>query len=326
MAKVFLDPGHGGSDPGAVANGLKEKDVVLKIARYTRDYLTKNYGNVTVRMSRDSDVYPSLTQRANVANAWGADLFVSIHINAGGGIGYEDYVYNGGVSNDTFKLQNALHTEISKLFGTNRGKKRANYAVLRQTSMPAVLTENGFIDNKSDARFLKNDSNLRKLGEAHAKGIANYCGLKRKQAPNANKSKTSELYRVRSSWANAKSQKGAFAKLSNAKELADKHGYNVYDSKGKQVYSGKKSDEKPSLPNAVYRANKPYPNGSGVRAVQEALASVYFYPKKGAKNNGVDGYYGPNTADAVRRFQSMYGLTADGVYGPKTRAKLLKLI
>ncbi|SEQ24148.1 N-acetylmuramoyl-L-alanine amidase [Virgibacillus subterraneus] len=80
------------------------------------------------------------------------------------------------------------------------------------------------------------------------------------------------------------------------------------------------------LPNTVYRANKPYPHGSGVRAVQEALASIYFYPEKGAKNNGVDGYYGPNTADAVRRFQSMYGLKQDGVYGPNTRAKLLEVM
>lgn len=80
------------------------------------------------------------------------------------------------------------------------------------------------------------------------------------------------------------------------------------------------------LPNAVYRANKPYPSGSGVKAVQEALASIYFYPDKSAKNNGIDGVYGPNTADAVKRFQSVYGLVVDGVYGPSTKVILDSLI
>src|SRR5690625_2921516 len=90
-------------------------------------------------------------------------------------------------------------------------------------------------------------------------------------------------------------------------------------------YTGSSSSSKTSnLPNSVYRANRPYPSGSGVRAVQGALASVYYYPDKGAPNNGVDGYYGPKTADAVRRFQSMHGLAQDGVYGPKTRAALIK--
>lgn len=81
-----------------------------------------------------------------------------------------------------------------------------------------------------------------------------------------------------------------------------------------------------SLPNVILRAVRPFPSGANVRAVQEALASIYFYPDKGAKNNGVDGVYGPNTADAVRRFQSVHGLAADGVYGPATRAKLLEVM
>ncbi|MDQ0208869.1 peptidoglycan recognition protein family protein [Alkalicoccobacillus murimartini] len=78
-----------------------------------------------------------------------------------------------------------------------------------------------------------------------------------------------------------------------------------------------------SLPNVVLRAIRPFPSGANVRAVQNALASVYFYPEKGAPNNGV---YGPNTADAVRRFQSTNGLDADGVYGPATRARLLQVV
>ncbi|EWH20410.1 N-acetylmuramoyl-L-alanine amidase [Bacillus haynesii] len=66
--------------------------------------------------------------------------------------------------------------------------------------------------------------------------------------------------------------------------------------------------------------------GTAVRHIQEALAAPYFYPNKKAKNHGIDGYYGPDTADAVRRFQLMNGLSADGIYGPKTKAKLESLL
>lgn len=212
--KIYLDPGHGGSDPGASGNGLKEKDVVLKIARYTRDYLNDNYTEHSIRMSRTTDKTVSLASRTNDANRWGADVFVSIHINAGGGKGYEDFIYNGSVSQNTRNLQNAVHKEVSKLFGTNRGKKRANFHVLRETRMSAVLTECGFIDNKDDAAYLKKDSNLKKLGEAHAKGIASFLKLKKKLSSSSKKPSagggSKKIYRV---------QIGAFSKKANADNL-----------------------------------------------------------------------------------------------------------
>lgn len=113
-------------------------------------------------------------------------------------------------------------------------------------------------------------------------------------------------------------------------------GLDVDGLAGKSTYKslgGKKAPNKPkpkpsksNLPNGVYIANKPYPRGSDVEAIQKALASIYFYPNKGAKNNGVDSVYGPNTADAVRRFQSVSGLKADGKYGPDTKSALEKAI
>lgn len=81
-----------------------------------------------------------------------------------------------------------------------------------------------------------------------------------------------------------------------------------------------------SLPSGVLKVTKPLTKGAGVKALQEALAAVYYYPDKKAKNNGVDGIYGPKTADAVKRFQLMNGLTPDGIYGPKTKAALEKLL
>src|SRR5690625_5546526 len=87
-------------------------------------------------MSRTTDKTLSLTQRTNDANSWGADYFLSIHINAGGGTGYEDYIYNGSVSNKTVSIRNTMHAEIIKQIPDvrNRGKKTANFAVLRQRS------------------------------------------------------------------------------------------------------------------------------------------------------------------------------------------------
>lgn len=74
MVKIFIDPGHGGSDPGAIGNGIQEKDITLKIGAKIRDILTAEYNNVTILMSRTGDSFPSLTDRTNAANAWGADF------------------------------------------------------------------------------------------------------------------------------------------------------------------------------------------------------------------------------------------------------------
>ncbi|WP_426616429.1 N-acetylmuramoyl-L-alanine amidase [Bacillus velezensis] len=92
------------------------------------------------------------------------------------------------------------------------------------------------------------------------------------------------------------------------------------DSSSSTKTSGKKRSY--PLPSGVIKVTSPMTKGTNVRQVQKALAALYFYPDKGAKNNGIDGYYGPKTANAVKRFQLMHGLSADGIYGPKTRAKI----
>ncbi|MCM3740616.1 N-acetylmuramoyl-L-alanine amidase [Oceanobacillus luteolus] len=178
MVKIYLDPGHGGTDPGAQGNGLQEKNVTLAIALKVRDILNRDYEGHTIRMSRSSDATVSLPQRTNDANSWGADYFVSIHINAGGGTGYEDYIYNGSVSSQDISYRDIVHAEIMKQVDfRNRGKKRANFHVLRESNMPAVLTENGFIDNSTDAAKLKSDAYLNRIALGHANGIAKALGL-----------------------------------------------------------------------------------------------------------------------------------------------------
>ncbi|MGG1679346.1 N-acetylmuramoyl-L-alanine amidase [Neobacillus sp. NRS-1170] len=174
--KLYLDPGHGGTDPGAQGNGLNEKDLTLDIALKIRTILQNNYENIEVMMSRTGDITKSLSQRTNEANAWKADFYMSIHINAfnGSAQGYEDYIHSSLSDNSkTAKYRDIIHAEVIKLNQLiDRGKKKANFHVLRESKMPAMLSENGFIDNAHDADLMKQDSWRQNVAQGHANGIA----------------------------------------------------------------------------------------------------------------------------------------------------------
>ena len=177
MAKIFLDPGHGGNDPGAVGKKSKEKDNVLKVAKKLKTLL-EGYGH-TVRLSRSTDKFISLSERARKANSWGADYFISLHNNAASSTatGFETFIYSGSVSDKTKHLQSAVHNAIAKSIGIrDRGKKRANFAVIRETKMPAVLIEYAFISNTGDESILINQVN--KLANLTADGIVDIAGGK----------------------------------------------------------------------------------------------------------------------------------------------------
>ncbi|MET3507019.1 N-acetylmuramoyl-L-alanine amidase family protein [Halalkalibacter oceani] len=207
--KVFLDPGHGGQDPGAVANGLQEKDIVLQIARRTRDILLNEYSGVQVRLSRENDVFIALSERARLANSWGADYFSSVHVNAGGGTGFESYRFNGTTSQATVANQNVLHNEIIRAVKVvDRGKKAKNFVVLRETNMPAVLLEFLFIDNSADAALLRKPAFLELCARSHAEGLANIFGLQRKGGGNVSGNKPS-------SWAEASWKKALLKGVMN---------------------------------------------------------------------------------------------------------------
>ncbi|GAA0359147.1 N-acetylmuramoyl-L-alanine amidase family protein [Bacillus horti] len=188
--KIMLDPGHGGNDPGAVGNGLQEKTLNLTIARHIRDMLNSEYQGVEVRMTRDSDVFVGLSQRAALANQWGANYFMSIHINAGGGTGFESFIYNTRPASSV-RAQDLIHPQIVQAMGvTDRGKKSANFAVLRETNMPSILTENLFIDRAADAERLKNATFLRTIARGHVNGLERAFNLQRRGSGGGN------LYRV----------------------------------------------------------------------------------------------------------------------------------
>lgn len=184
--KFYLDPGHGGSDPGAQGNGMLEKDIVLDIAQRIRTILTTGYENAEVRMSRTADTTKSLNQRTTEANAWGADYYLSIHCNAfnGSARGYEDYIYSGlSDSSATARYRDIVHEEMMEVNQLpDRGKKKANFHVLRETIMSALLTENGFIDNELDARLISDPSWRQRIAQAHVNGLERAFDLQRKQS------------------------------------------------------------------------------------------------------------------------------------------------
>ena len=180
MTKIMIDPGHGGRDPGACGNGLREKDLNLKLALMVRERLKKY--KCDTAMTRSSDVFLSLPDRTKKANTWKANYFISLHVNAGGGAGYEDYIYSGlPDTGHTAKIRSAVHSKVAKVWTDagrpSRGKKKKNLHVLRETSMPAMLMENGFIDNAADARLLKDANFIARLAEAITAGLAAGLGL-----------------------------------------------------------------------------------------------------------------------------------------------------
>lgn len=207
---VVLDPGHGGTDSGALGNGLQEKDLTLKIAKYCKEELEK-YSGVTVYMTREDDSYlgdrigdaaSDIANRVNKAKEWGADLLVSIHINSGGGQGVEVYYpnsnYNATIGKEGEDSAQKILDELLKLGLKNRGIKirsteydtypdgslRDWYGIIRRSKLagfPGIIVEHAFIDNESDAAKLKEESFLKQCGVADATGIANYFGLSKGQ-------------------------------------------------------------------------------------------------------------------------------------------------
>ncbi|MEI3607806.1 N-acetylmuramoyl-L-alanine amidase [Pseudogracilibacillus sp. SE30717A] len=174
---VYIDAGHGGSDPGAVGNGLREKDITLDISRSVRDKL-EAAGYIVV-MSRTGDTYPSLSDRTSQANAIKADIFVSIHVNSGGGNGIETWMMNSGPEPTKSKtLAEKLQAEmVGQTKANNRGVKEGNLHVNRESKMASALVEVGFIDNKSEANKLAQKSYKEKLATGIANGIKKYFDL-----------------------------------------------------------------------------------------------------------------------------------------------------
>lgn len=192
---IVIDPGHGGNDPGAIgANGLKEKDITLDIALRLGGILQTR--GVEVIYTRSIDVFVALNERANKANQLKADYFISIHVNSASSSnarGTEAYIYRADGRTD--KLAERVQKELTKVNElVDRGVKKGDFAVLRETNMPAILIEVAFISNKDEEALLRQPSFLEKTATGIANGIVDFLGIK--QSDHWGKSAIDELIEI----------------------------------------------------------------------------------------------------------------------------------
>lgn len=215
MAKVFLSAGHGGSDPGAVGNGLKEKDINLQTLLACKEVLEAH--GVQVVTSRTKDENDPVGQEVKEADASKADVAVSFHVNAGGGDGFEAFYHT---SSSKGKKLAQLGEKYVKAMGQNsRGIKSGNHLYfVKNTDMTAVLFESFFIDSK-DKAIGDTLAEQKAFGVAYAKAILEYLGIPyvgTKKKPTETKEKaptTNTIYRV---------QVGAYGVKSNAEAMQRK--------------------------------------------------------------------------------------------------------
>jgi N-acetylmuramoyl-L-alanine amidase len=181
---IAIDPGHGGKDPGAIGpTGLQEKDVTLDIALKLAQMLTESGARVV--LTRTDDRFIDLYERTAIAEANGAEVFLSIHINANSnpnanGISTyyrRDYgdLAPGVNQADNRRLAGAIQTEILRALGRRSlGVLQANFVVLRTSPVPAALAEIAFISNPEEEQMLRQENVRIKVAEALARGLNNY--------------------------------------------------------------------------------------------------------------------------------------------------------
>ena len=228
--KIYINPGHSNKDPGAVGYETERK-LNVKVAEYMNAYLLANYDCKTKMTDYDNN---SLSGVSNEANAWKADLFVSIHFNAGGGDGYEALV----MSNERKELGRIFEKHVKAIGQNSRGVKlRPDLHVLKATTMPAILNEGAFVDNKKDIQDWNDNSELKKMGEAYAKAAAEYLKLSKKNtaekvpekyAP-ANKEAKFEPYVVRVTASALNVRKGPGTNYAIVTVIRDKGAYTIVD-------------------------------------------------------------------------------------------------
>lgn len=268
--KVFIGVGHGGSDPGAAANGFKEKDLNLAIALACNEELLRH--GVKTRMSRTKDEEDTLKQEIAECNAFDPDLALDIHNNAGGGDGAE--VFHSIVGGTGKTLATNINNEIKAIGQNSRGvKTRKNtsgkdyYGFIRQTKAPAVIVECAFVDNKADIKIIDTAAEQKAMGVAIAKGILKTLGI-------------------------------AYVPVTAQNDAGAANGTSLVVT----------------LP--VLKSGS---KGGKVKALQAMLKGNGY----GLGIWGVDGDFGAATVQAVKKYQKKNGLTADGIVGKATWAKLL---
>ncbi|GAF11727.1 N-acetylmuramoyl-L-alanine amidase [Bacillus sp. JCM 19045] len=167
--RVVLDPAHGGSDGGEVGYGLVEKDLTLRVAKGIRQALVGF--SVDVLLTRNKDIELAEEERVRLANEWGADLFVSIHINSESEKGFVSYVSEKNRFDTTY-MQFAFHREMIKRVRLNdEGRKQRSAVCLDGALMPAILTSSYSLQFAKDAKRLKDRRVIDALAAGYGNGI-----------------------------------------------------------------------------------------------------------------------------------------------------------
>lgn len=237
--KIGLDAGHGLRTAGKqTPDGIKEWSINDKVRDKVVSILSAYDCEFIHTDNDEGNTDESLSSRVAKYRNAGVKAFVSIHHNAftgswNGATGVEVFT-DKNPTNADLKLADCIYGRLVNYTSLKgRGIKQANFTVINQNTIPAVLCEGGFMDGTNDYKVITSDAGQTAYAKAIAEGLIEFLGLTKK----VTKPTTSvELYRVRKSWANAGSQIGAFKSLENAKKVC-KSGYSVFDSKGNVVYT-----------------------------------------------------------------------------------------
>lgn len=222
MKKVFIGVGHGGSDPGAVGNGLNEKDINLNIAKSLKAELIK-YDDIEVLMSREIDEDDPISNEVSEANAFNPDIAIDVHTNAGGGKGFEVYYQTNVNKDNSLKLANLIEVAVLDINQNSRGcKTKLNsygtdyFGFLRSITCPAIILECAFIDNSSDFLMIETVEKQELFGKAYAKGVLKYFDIEEQEEVD-----TSNLTLIKGSQVASKSQMSEFLKSKNSDYLTN---------------------------------------------------------------------------------------------------------
>ena len=301
MLKIMINPEHGGTDGGAAYGGLVEKTLNLKAAKYCCNYL-EDY-QCTAFLSRETDKDMGINARIALFKSKGANAVVTIAHNAGGGDGCEIFYWQGDAKSKAFAA--VLEKQYKAIGQNSRGVKESiedtpyDFGMVREPSkmgFPAILSEFAFLDNASDRLIVDSDAELKREGEAIAKAVVEYFGLKKKDASKPesptepetpSKPENKNLYRVGTGWSNGKclGQKGAFAVFENAINFCKQQGesYKVFDENGKEKYPIDDNDTNP-VPVAPYAGMevklsgaKLYGSASATTPANTVTGAYYLY-------------------------------------------------
>lgn len=407
---IALDDGHGMTTAGKrtpfipeLGRFIRENEFNREVVRFIDVHLKRNGFRTLLTAPTDADT--PLATRVRLANSARADLLISIHFNAMDGIFHGNSKDAQGFSAHvhSLKYESAKFGRIALKHlanGTaqkNRGLVQQNLYMTRESKMPAVLLELGFMDYKREAMLMIDVDFQKECAEEIAMAVCEYYNVIYKQEANnvvvpVSAPKpilvTREMFRVRKSWADVKSQLSAYHNLDAAKAMADRNdGFAVFNEAGKEVYRPTKEEtghivkageflgaiaskhkvsvedlvrwnniqnpnvlhigqklsiSGPAAPSVAPKpapapAKKPAPapkhlvptvtlkygsTGSQVTNLQNCLNAANFKLK-----GKVDGVFGPDTLQALKRFQSIYTpQEVDGVAGPNTRAALKKVL